>query len=75
MKYIHSLPENDFQKNISYKNSKGIDYVTSVEDIFTHLAFHGTYHRGQIMLLMRNSGQDVVATDYAMYIREDENGG
>jgi hypothetical protein len=25
------------------------------------------------MLLMRNSGKDVVETDYAMFIREDEN--
>jgi uncharacterized damage-inducible protein DinB len=72
--FIFSLSENDFQKKISYKNSKGIDYITSIEDIFTHVAFHGMYHRGQIMLLMRNAGQDVVATDYAMYIREHEYG-
>jgi uncharacterized damage-inducible protein DinB len=72
MKYISSLPDNDFQKKVSYKNSKGIDYTTSVEDILTHVAFHGIYHRGQIMLLMRNSGQNVAATDYAMYIRENE---
>jgi uncharacterized damage-inducible protein DinB len=74
MKYIRSLPENDFQKKISYKNSKGIDYTTSVEDLLTHVALHGTYHRGQIMLLMRDSGQDVVATDYAKFIREHEYG-
>ena len=74
MKYIHALPENDFQKKISYKNSKGIDYTTSVEDLLTHVALHGTYHRGQIMLLMRDSGQDVVGTDYAKFIREDEYG-
>jgi len=73
--YILSLPEDDFQKKISYKNSRGIDYITSIEDIFTHIAFHGMYHRGQIMLLMRNSGNEVVATDYAMFIREDEHGG
>jgi uncharacterized damage-inducible protein DinB len=73
MKYILALPENDFQKKISYKNSRGIDYTTSVEDLLTHVAFHGIYHRGQIMLLMRSSGKDVAATDYAMYMREHEN--
>ena len=71
--YILSLTENGFQKKISYKNSRGIDFTTSLEDIFTHMALHGTYHRGQIMLLMRNSGLDVVTTDYAMFMREDEN--
>jgi uncharacterized damage-inducible protein DinB len=73
MKYISSLPENEFQKKISYKNSIGIDYTTTVEDLLTHVAFHGMYHRGQIMMLMRNEGKDVTATDYAMFIRENEN--
>jgi uncharacterized damage-inducible protein DinB len=72
IKYIRSLPENDFQKKISYKNSRGIDYITSVEDILTHISLHGMYHRGQIMMIMRNAGKDVVITDYAMFIREDE---
>lgn len=70
--YISMLDEKDFQKMISYRNSKGIDYVTSVEDILTHIALHGMYHRGQIMLLMRNQVNDVVVTDYAMYVREYE---
>ena len=73
MNYISSLPENEFQKKISYKNYKGIDYTISVEDMLTHVAFHGMYHRGQIMQLMRNEGKEVAATDYAMYMRENEN--
>jgi uncharacterized damage-inducible protein DinB len=72
MNYILSLSESDFQKKISYKNSRGIDYMTSVEGILTHVALHGMYHRGQIMLLMRNSGQEVIETDYVVYIREYE---
>ena len=70
--FILAHGDADFQKRISYKNSRGIDYSTSLEDIFTHIALHGTYHRGQIMLLMRNNGNEVVATDYAMFIREEE---
>jgi len=72
MKYIKSLAGSDFQKMISYRNSRGADYITSIEDILTHVGFHGMYHRGQIMMLMRNSGQDIIATDYVMFIREDE---
>jgi uncharacterized damage-inducible protein DinB len=72
IKYISSLSGNDFRKIIAYKNSRGIDYETSVEDILTHVGLHGMYHRGQIMLLMRNSGKDVIGTDYVMFIREDE---
>lgn len=70
--YISALPEEDFQKMISYVTSKGLDYVTSVEDILTHVALHGMYHRGQIILIMRNEVQEVVATDYVLYIREEE---
>ena len=74
VQYILGLHEDDFLKKISYKNSKGIDYTTSVEDIITHIGLLGMYHRGQIMQLMRNLVNDVVATDYAMYIREHEYG-
>lgn len=72
MNYVLSLPENDFQNKIAYKNSRGIDYKTTVEDILTHVALHGMYHRGQVMLLMRSSGQNIVETDYVVYIREYE---
>jgi uncharacterized damage-inducible protein DinB len=73
VEYVHELTDEDFQKKISYKNSRGIYYTTSLEDIFTHMALHGTYHRGQIMQWMRNNGKNVAATDYVMFIREDEN--
>jgi len=69
MEYITSLPEEDFWKNISYKTSKGVDYTTQVEDILTHVALHGMYHRGQIILQMRNEKKDVVATDYVLFVR------
>jgi uncharacterized damage-inducible protein DinB len=70
--FILKNSDGDFQKRIFYKNSRGIEYTTSLEDIFTHIALHGTYHRGQIMLLMRDSGHNVTATDYAMFIRDEE---
>jgi uncharacterized damage-inducible protein DinB len=72
IKYISSLSEDDFHWKIAYKTSRGEYYETSIEDVLTHIGLHGMYHRGQIMQLMRNSGKDVIGTDYVMFIRENE---
>ncbi|MDR3609137.1 MAG: DinB family protein [Ignavibacteriaceae bacterium] len=74
IKYISSLSEEDFKKKLAYTSSRGVDFETSIEDILTQIGLHGMYHRGQIMLLMRNSGKETIATDYAMYMRENESG-
>jgi uncharacterized damage-inducible protein DinB len=51
-------------------NSKGEPYTSSVEDILTHVVFHGAYHRGQIAAKMRESGLEPAYTDYIHAIRQ-----
>ena len=72
--YILNLTEKNFQNKISYKNSRGVDYNTSIEDMLSQVALHGMYHRGQIMVQMRNSGHNITETDYVLYTREVELG-
>lgn len=59
----------DFRRIISYHTTSGTPYQTSLEDILIHVANHGTYHRGQIATLMRQSGQEPMATDYIVFCR------
>ncbi len=54
---------------ISYRNSAGQDFRSSVEDILLHVALHGSYHRGQVASLMRRGGAAPAATDYIAYVR------
>ncbi|MFH5833968.1 DinB family protein [Halalkalibaculum sp. DA3122] len=55
---------------ISYRNSQGIQYESSLGDIMHHLIIHGQHHRSQIALLMRMSDIAPPATDFIFYTRE-----
>ncbi len=55
---------------VDYVNSKGESYTSSVEDILTHVVFHGAYHRGQIAASMRESGFEPAYTDYIHAVRQ-----
>jgi uncharacterized damage-inducible protein DinB len=67
--YIDSLTESDLDTLISYKNTKGVPFQTSIKDILTHVGLHGVYHRGQVALLVRQGGGTAIGTDYIIYTR------
>lgn len=60
----------DGQRMITYRNSSGAEWTTSLEDILLHVANHGVYHRGQIALLVRGAGGKAIGTDYVLFARE-----
>ena len=57
------------QEPITYRNSAGDQFTSTVEDIFTQVLTHGAYHRGQIAAQVRAAGGDPNPTDYIAYIR------
>jgi len=61
--------QDDFNRELRYKNYVGDPYVNNVEQIMIHLVNHSTYHRGQIALLMRQKGFEPVNTDFITYDR------
>jgi uncharacterized damage-inducible protein DinB len=42
----------------------------TLAELIKHIGNHSTYHRGQIVLLLRQLGQTPPATDYAFYLIE-----
>lgn len=66
---LHILNDFELNENIEYANSKGNIYRNSVSEIMYHIVNHGTYHRGQIALLFRNSGLEPLVTDYIAFKR------
>lgn len=63
-------PRDVLARRIRYRNSLGHDFDNDVEEILTHVALHGHYHRGQIARVMRASGREPVYTDYIGYLRK-----
>ena len=69
---LSQLKDGDFSNVISYQNSKGIAFNTTISDILTHVLLHGSYHRGQIAALLSQAGEAPVNTDYIAYVRQLE---
>ena len=69
MAYLGGLEEADLARLVSYVNSAGQAFETSIEDILFHVVLHAQYHRGKINLLLRQSGFPPAPTDYIAFIR------
>jgi uncharacterized damage-inducible protein DinB len=65
-----TLSTNELERRVRYRNSKGDEFVNTVEDILLHVALHGAYHRGQVARIVRGEGGAPQATDYIFFIRE-----
>ncbi len=63
------LDNQDINQLINYQNSKGEHFTNTVNQILTHLALHAAYHRGQVVLLLKNHVDSLPTTDYIFYIR------
>ena len=59
----------DFDRTISYLTLEGESFSNRLADLLTHLANHGTHHRSQIALLLREEGIAPPASDYFYYLR------
>jgi uncharacterized damage-inducible protein DinB len=60
----------NLSRPVTYTNSKGEAWTSSVEEILTHLVIHSAYHRGQIASDLRAAGQEPAYTDYIHAARQ-----
>jgi uncharacterized damage-inducible protein DinB len=67
---LADLREDDLDRGIVYRNTKGREYRTSLGDILTQVVLHGAYHRGQVALALRQVGVDPPNTDFITFTRE-----
>lgn len=68
-KVVDGLTENALERGITYRNSAGDQYTSTLEDILTHVFMHGSYHRGQIASLVRAAAGTPSPTDFIFYTR------
>lgn len=62
-------PEN-LAQDLVYRNTKGVEFRTPVQDVLMHLVMHSVYHRGQVAAAVREAGGKPAATDYVVYVRQ-----
>jgi uncharacterized damage-inducible protein DinB len=66
---VMESPEFDPRRKVEYRNSGGVPFENTVSDILTQVFNHGTYHRAQIAMDLRQHGLEPVNTDYITFIR------
>lgn len=64
------LEDKNLDDVINYKNLSGKAFSNKLSDILLHLFNHGTHHRGQISMLLRQNNIAPPITDYIFYVRE-----
>ncbi|MEP6492737.1 MAG: DinB family protein [bacterium] len=56
---------------VDYRNTAGHPYRSTVGEIITHVAMHGSHHRGQIARQLRGAGIEPPSMDYIQFARRD----
>jgi uncharacterized damage-inducible protein DinB len=68
--WVRSASEQDLAYVLPYKSIKGAFFQQPVKEILLHLNNHGTYHRGQLVTMIRQLGiVNIPQTDYILYSR------
>jgi uncharacterized damage-inducible protein DinB len=67
--YLDSIGPDDLQRSVSYTNSQGERWTSTVQDILTHVVIHSAYHRGQVAMDARDSGATPAYTDFIHCVR------
>jgi uncharacterized damage-inducible protein DinB len=67
LQYLDLITEADLLSMVPYHTLAGELQEKKLETIIQHLAFHGTYHRGQLALLLKSYVPEIPSTDFIRY--------
>ena len=70
LEFLDLITAGDVSQSISYKNTKGEEWTSTIVDVLTHVVMHSAYHRGQIATHMRANGQTPANTDFIHGVRQ-----
>ncbi len=69
--WVSQCNDEQLRKEFSYQNIKGESFTSVTWQVVHHLFNHGTYHRGQLVTMMRELGETVIpATDFIHWYRK-----
>ena len=73
--FVQGLTEEKLKELLPYTDFKGNSYSHALYLQMQHKVNHSTYHRGQLVTMLRQIGEKVVSTDLINYIRQKETRG
>jgi len=69
-KLLRRFDEDGLTLTTRYKTSEGIEHENTFREMLTHILFHSSIHRGNIILKLREDGFEPPKIDYMIYLRE-----
>ena len=68
--FVQDLPEDKLSDSFLYKNIEGKTFSNTILEAVHHCMNHSTYHRGQIVTMLRQLGvTEIPSTDFIAYCR------
>jgi uncharacterized damage-inducible protein DinB len=73
--WLAGLRADALAEPIRYRSTQGEPFEAPLWKLIQHTANHSTYHRGQVVLMLRALGARVVSTDLLIWDRAQDAGG
>lgn len=73
--FLGRLTDVTLQAPLHFKDMKGNPYAEPLVQLLQHVVNHGTYHRGQIVTMLRQVAGDPVGFDMVFFFREQKAAG
>jgi uncharacterized damage-inducible protein DinB len=67
--FAGGLAESDWTSIIDYRFLSGKEGRSPIYESLLHVVNHGTFHRGQVVTMLRQLGATPVATDFIAFVR------
>jgi len=68
--FVHGLDEATVLRELDYRQMNGQAFRSPIWQMVQHVVNHGTYHRGQVMTMLRQLGAKPASTDLIVFHRE-----
>jgi len=66
--FISGVTDDSLAKVITYTNTRGEEWSYPLWQMFQHVMNHSTYHRGQVVTMLRQLGAEVNPLDLLVYM-------
>ena len=71
---LATLDDAALAREVDYRNTAGRPYTSRMDEMLRHVVNHSTYHRGQVVTMLRQLGATPLATDLIAFYRERAGG-
>lgn len=66
--FVASLDESSLNETLAYTNTRGEEWRYPLAWMMQHVVNHSTYHRGQVVTMLRQLGKSAPSTDFLYYL-------